>query len=92
MTEKRQRLDSSSWPEEIQSNTITPTPEAAEAKQRAIDHFENCDECHRLTTTYTCTRHDQTTPLNACGVNQTGGGITVTGTGRDVIRFQCVGN
>lgn len=42
---------------------------------------------------YTCTCHDQTTPLNACGVNQTGGGaLTITGTGTDVIRYMCAGN
>lgn len=44
-------------------------------------------------TSYTCTCHDQTTPLNACGVNQTAGnGFTITGTGTDVIRYQCIGN
>jgi hypothetical protein len=44
-------------------------------------------------TTYSCACHDQTTPLNACGVNQTGGaGITITGTGTDVIRYLCAGN
>jgi len=44
-------------------------------------------------TTYSCSCHDQSTPLNACGVNQTAGNaITITGTGTDVIRYACVGN
>lgn len=44
-------------------------------------------------TTYSCSCHDQTTPTNACNINQTGGGaITITGTGTDVIRYWCGGN
>jgi hypothetical protein len=44
-------------------------------------------------TTYSCSCHDQTTPTNACNINQTGGGaITITGTGTDVIRYHCAGN
>lgn len=43
-------------------------------------------------TSYTCTCQDDTA-IASCRVNQTSGSaFTITGTGTDVIRYQCVGN